>query len=265
MTGIDDYKFGRKNNWRRSVWNEISSRVPNRRDALVIYLAGAQDLDRAVACSKGFRSENLIAVDQDKSVVSHLRSGGKIAIQGNLLHVVACWPQSCPISVLFADLCCGLTDQTARLLECVAGSPGLSTDAVVMMNLQRGRERGSNTHNFMRLESNTIHRGQRLILWLAIQFSLPLFMEVQGVPSKQEMRALYATLRRDMDPEYFSYRSTVTMDSVVFNKPTPHAMAPDMSHYLSDADQSTLRNRIRAALAVRTMRSSGTLGPAPLR
>jgi hypothetical protein len=75
-----NYKFGTKANWRRWQWNRIVERlaVPVR-DAVVVYLAGPEDLDRPVALSKGFRPDNLIAVDRDGDVVKQLRMNGTLS------------------------------------------------------------------------------------------------------------------------------------------------------------------------------------------
>lgn len=63
-TGIENYNFDEKNKWRIWNWNRIRERLTCKpRDALVLYLAGPQDLDRAVAMRKGFDPLNMIAVE----------------------------------------------------------------------------------------------------------------------------------------------------------------------------------------------------------
>ena len=82
-----NYKNGRKNNWRRTVFNQVSARV-SARDAIVVYLPGPQDLDRQVLCEKGFSPNNLIAVDKDRNVVASLRSKNKVAIKIIFFHYI---------------------------------------------------------------------------------------------------------------------------------------------------------------------------------
>lgn len=106
----EGYKFGIKNNWRRQIWNEISSRIKvPKKEAIVVYLAGKEDLDRKVAIEKGFKPYNLIAIDRDKDVIDHLKSRGVLAIQGDLFDVIKGFCGN--IDVLVADMCCGVTDE----------------------------------------------------------------------------------------------------------------------------------------------------------
>lgn len=50
MINEENYKFGTKNNWRRTIWNEIDSRLDkNEKDLIVLGLFGEQDLDRKIA------------------------------------------------------------------------------------------------------------------------------------------------------------------------------------------------------------------------
>jgi hypothetical protein len=59
-----DYDVGRKNHWRRTIWNEILRRTAGQeKQNVVLYLAGPQDLDRTVALQKGVPDQNLVAID----------------------------------------------------------------------------------------------------------------------------------------------------------------------------------------------------------
>jgi hypothetical protein len=53
-----DYRFGRKNNWRRTVWNELIRRVINP-DGIVLYLGGRENYDRELLLSKGIKDWNI--------------------------------------------------------------------------------------------------------------------------------------------------------------------------------------------------------------
>lgn len=114
---IDGYKFGDKNNWRRWVWNRICERLTKpRRDAVVVYLPGKEDLDRKVAVERGFSPYNLIAVDRSPSVVSIMKAKGALCIEGNLIDVLQCFKNTnVRVDVVLADLCCGLVDDVNDL------------------------------------------------------------------------------------------------------------------------------------------------------
>lgn len=59
-----NYSFGSKNHWRRTIWNEVLRRTQGReRDGYVLYLAGANNLDHAVAIEKRVPEHNLVAID----------------------------------------------------------------------------------------------------------------------------------------------------------------------------------------------------------
>jgi hypothetical protein len=151
-----NYKFGPKNNWRRTMWNKIKERLLMRpENAVVLYMAGRDDLDRDVAISKGFKHHNLIAVEKDAEVVKILRRQGKLAIHANLIDVLAAW-QNLQIGVVFADICCGITPSTIELLYSFFQNPDLS-DSVVAVNLLKGRDSYS---NHLRQFIGESHRGR---------------------------------------------------------------------------------------------------------
>lgn len=135
--GIENYKTGTKNNWRHQCWNEISSRVKNKRNATVLYLAAEQDLDRSVAIRRGFQANNLIAVDMRRSVVDQLREKSKIAVQGRIEHVACAWAD---VDVVYADFCCGLTADAMRAFQAMTTLPLIKNECVFLFNFQRGRE-----------------------------------------------------------------------------------------------------------------------------
>lgn len=135
-----DYNFGSKRNWRRWNWNRIVERlaVPPK-DAMVLYLAGGEDLDRPIALERGFSQHNLIAVDRSSEVVDSLRKSGRLAINATLLEVVEVWPKHIKIHVLIADFCSGLNlitfDQMLKFERL-----SIFDQSVFSLNNMRGRD-----------------------------------------------------------------------------------------------------------------------------
>lgn len=134
-----NYKFGAKNQWRRRLWSQIADVTKNRKDAVVLYLAGPQDLDREVAVRHGFSPANLIAVDADRAVVAALRKRGSTAIYGRLDDVMANWPADWPVSVVLADFVSGLHFHVLRSILIWSFAPQFKS-GVMAVNLQRGRD-----------------------------------------------------------------------------------------------------------------------------
>jgi hypothetical protein len=164
-----DYKNGQKNNWRQSLWNAVIDRlyVPPR-DALVLYLAGESDHDRATAVRKGFKPANLIAVDRSFEKIRILRRKGVTAIQGDIFEVAAA--SSKPIHFLHVDLCRDLSEDDAGRIAYMIREPVFS-QCVFAFNFQRGRRRFAAqarermTHALnLRDPSSETHRGQ-LLRW----------------------------------------------------------------------------------------------------
>lgn len=141
-----DYKFGNKNNWRRWVWNRIVERlaVPPA-EAVVLYLAGQQDLDREIAIQRGFKGHNLIAVERDELVAAQLRKKGVLTIQGEFGDVLQFWPLGHEIHVVFGDFC---SDMTLKLWTAITLTAFLAytKNAVLAFNFQRGRDQTAAAH-----------------------------------------------------------------------------------------------------------------------
>lgn len=271
--GIEDYRFGNKNNWRRTVWNEIARRVEDKKEAVVLYLAAGQDLDRKVATSKGFRSNNLIAVDSDKGVVKSLRKRGRLAIEGGLSDVLAAWPRSRSIDVVFADYCCGLVAEVYNLTEIALLAGAIKPDGVLLVNMQRGRETGeaNRVNKMLTWEGQgLLHRGEKLSLY-AIERVAWDAAQGRGYKSSEAIPDdLWDHLARASEnhlmPAIASYKSGVVMDSVVVTMPRLKAYKerPTLPSRLdNDPRIRKIRRRISATLAVRTMRENGTLANCP--
>lgn len=271
-----DYKFGTKNNWRRRVWNELRDRIfGDRRDSLVLYLSGEQDLDRPVALSKGFPENGMIAVDRSQMVVDRLRGQGKLAICGDLLSVLESWPPHRPVDAVIGDFCSGLEKQTWKRLRVLWQNPAF-TKAVCVLNFQRGREHSGNEwregSTFIPIDG--VHPGHRGALFLMLVIG---GFAVRASPALADLgrKPVESWTVRDIEvaetthavvsnafckkthPLFLSYRSgrALHFDSVIFSgylkdfTPRPEHIAQFKQH--GDVD---LRRQIAAVLAHRTRR-----------
>jgi hypothetical protein len=273
---IEGYNFGNKNNWRRWVWNRICEKYKRPRgDALIVYLAGAEDLDRRIAIEKGFKPYNLIAVDKDENVVNQLRQKGALAIQGDLFEVLKGFNGTdYQIDILIADICSGVSDEVysfAKYLtedinnnifcgeteeEKAALERGETVDSssypVAMFNFMRGRDKGIILNS---LKEQTKHRGE---MFIRTMFKLKQEYEEREMHSTEpEPFEDYLTY---CQPEYKSYKSNcgyLVMDSVVFNIQQPAII--QMKKVSNE-----LTKRISATLAVRTMKMNGRLKHCPV-
>ena len=242
---ISKYKRGPKNNWRRWQWNRIVERLKvakiRPRDALVLYLAGKENLDMPEAVRRGFRPENMIAVDLEKDVVSHLRNQGITAICQPLHEVIRNWPKNDLIHVVVADFCSGFSRATAAFANSLLDSEGLALQVVIAVNLLRGRDPFFSRSG---LHKPTMHRAAWFVATLAM------------LPFGDREEA--SNFVRWMNPALDSYRSgkRLVYDSAVFN--FPGGVFPRLSGRGKDEDQQVAR-QIAAAKAIRTMRLQGKL------
>lgn len=281
---IDGYKFGNKNNWRRWVWNRICEKYKrSKKDSIIVYLAGTEDLDRKIAIEKGFKSHNMIAIDRNEEVVKTLREKGVIAIHGDLFEVLKGFSgTSCKIDILIADVCCGVTDSVYEFAKHMTAEvyapifdPGHSPDdgtavddfdcPVIMFNFMRGRDKGIILNSFT---GKSKHRGEMLIEAMC---------KIRAEKQEKDFKRIAAEQHRDLndtelqiideemenslgcyDPEYKSYKSSnIVMDSVVFNYLSPGVL------WCGTVPNECTR-KVTAALAIRTMKINGQLKPCPI-
>jgi len=283
-----NYKFGTKNNWRRMIWNEIARRVPNRRDAVVLYLAGADDHDRSVAKAKGFRDENLIAVERHPATRDKLRESGVLTIASDFLEAVDAWPTNRPIDVVFGDFCCGLDPKKnmSSIYWQFTCAPHLS-NAVFAFNFLRGRDT-----KFTELRdkweatedppmTDAKHRGKALVVFIHTLLCGRLVEAasetgrgeiddyVAAIESLSPLRraafeSLWATYLTEMNTRFFSYQSSagLVFDSTVFSSVpslTRQHEGEMVEAWKKDRHTETnkpVRQRISATLAHRTRRLS---------
>lgn len=278
---IKNYKSGPKNNWRRTVWNEVLRRTNGReQEQPILYLAGPQDLDREIAVEKGVPTQNMIAIDFSTQNVGAVRDKGLPALKGDVADVLGSWPESRPVCAVMLDFCCGLTMQAVDVFELFERRP--LRDSVVMVNLMRGRDQWSNrirewcggdgTTNFLPWMAcyaygplgppgadclSDKHRGLQFIAFHAIDWvrvgSSAAFVDEIDIPT-------CADAFKRLRPHFFSYKSgALSFDSVIFEH---YARGLDLP---AEAEREVLANRrsnynpdvarrISATLAVRTAR-----------
>jgi hypothetical protein len=252
---------------------------PAVKDAVVLYLAGPQDLDRKVAIKSGFRSGNLIAVDIDKQLVRTMRSEGKIAIHGDFVDVVGNWTHRDKPTVIYADFCGGLEKNIYRLryaISAMAHSHGFDEMAafIVAINMLHGRDKWSDQLREMRkafgaedvvryadsrigLDKDPLHRGRLFIMstWLGMALSQKL--------TRQTAKTMFDGMMSWMRPEFLQYRSgSQYMDSVIFYERAVGALGAHLGPSdgsievpsMEDFKNTKLRGQIAACMAHRTLR-----------
>lgn len=134
-----NYKCGPKNNWRRTIWNDILRRTDGRQEREpILYLAGPQDLDRAIAIKKGVPTQNMIAIDLSASNVANVRQQKAPSLRGDIFDVLESWPTSRPVCAVLLDFCCGLTTEAIDVYDVFERPP--LRHAVLMVNFMRGRD-----------------------------------------------------------------------------------------------------------------------------
>lgn len=139
-----DYAFGQKNNWRRTVWNDVLSRTRGlEKTHPVLYMPGPDDIDRDVAACKGVPSRNLIAIDRSFSNVANVRRTKNPAVCADVFRVLSAWPVDRPVCAIMLDLCCGMTMYLAKELQALLLRQPF-WGAAVMVNMMRGRDAETN-------------------------------------------------------------------------------------------------------------------------
>lgn len=262
-----DYDFGPKRHWRRWLWNRIAERlhVPAR-DAVVLYLAGAEDHDREEALRRGFRAENLIAIERDDDVLSNLRERKVLAIEGNASDVVESWNPSRRVHLLLADFCGGVSKETLSTIDSAIYNPAFH-EAVIAANFLRGRDAIDKLWDFMPELKEINHRG---VLFCNAALK-SIYMEMVhpndsiGTAEKEALADTLIHLSRASQMSYKSITNEVTQvfDSVVFRNPF-YAITNKKEFYpcysykpinaKAEKRVNRVRRRIAATLAHRTMR-----------
>ena len=285
MKGQESYASGTKETWRGWAWNRIIEHLPGYKpwlgkgalsrlceDKVAVYLPGPDDFDRQAALSKGFRNENLIAVDVCSERIASVRKHGGIGLQGTLQEVLLHWSPTMRCDVVVADLCCGMTEDVWRLGEAIVVA--MRSPGVVAANLLRGRDAGSNwmreqnaeierrcvTKGISPLECKYLgkHRGWEFLLGFIWNL-----LDSRGV----ENAAVRGTVERWMTyfhPKFYSYRSPESrqwFDGIVFRWGGRGEVDPSVIQKVADRLPRRLRRagnvpgKLAALQAVRTKKA----------
>ena len=269
-----DYKFGNKNNWRRWLWNRIRARVNSCADeAIILYLSGEFDLDRPIALSKGFKFNNLLSVERERSVCTEIRKSGVLTICSDVKDVIKSWPVHTPVAAVVLDFCSGIENGVIDLLRDAIFMPPFF-EAVWAFNFMRGRDHSTNwlrdelSKNF----GEEKHRGILMDDWLTTFLSIAAIKEAHpdwivshdSESTKVEFFRFMeyrAELKRHTMPEFNSYKSSSgqVFDSLVWNSPF-RTLVPSSTrewatvNYRAECSDKKSKRRISPILAHRTMR-----------
>lgn len=212
-----NYQYGNKRNWRRWMWNRIADRTEDRRNALVLFLAGEDAHDIAAAELKGFQRKNMIAVERDKATLQKLRDSGVLTIEGDLCDVLLSWPQTRSVDVVVADFCCGLE---MSILQALHQAPMMRPllNAAMAFNFLRGRDPSTNA-----IRSGLAGSGISTKNRAETFYGMCMAGCLRDMPNVDERLAEAGALfDRLAEPAFSSYRSTAGhqfFDTVVFKAP----------------------------------------------
>lgn len=282
-----DYKFGNKNQWRRTWWNRITERLSVKpAEAVVLYLAGTQDLDRAEALRRGFKDYNLIAIERQTSTVRALRDSGSLCIEGDLIDIINAFDPGREAHVIIGDMTCGLELRLVHAVRPWINERSSFRRAVFAFNMLRGRDPSGNpirniwdsnpdSEKVMRLAATLgvewflKHRGRYLFQTMFEQFLFAQGIRETGpdgmgrVPEARRPEAEKAMnfWMTAAGPYFTNYRSAAqTFDGVVLRN--PYQFLPDNpkrderieSEKLRSEYSGPIRRKIAAVMAHRTMR-----------
>ena len=280
-----DYKFGNKNNWRRWAWNRIDEMLPvPKKEALVLYLPGKDNLELPMLLERGYKKHNLIGVEKNSKNVQLLRKSGMLCLSGDIMDAVLSFPPDRKLDVVFGDFCSGIKlNAVASMVEMFFFLNLRST--IFAFNFQRGRDgesekqRSSIIHITSQCEKQfgikKLHRGCQ---FLAI--CLENFAGLNIIHHKNELKknnisfrdahaAFYRKISKDrVEPAYNQYRSefcdeitgrrtVVFFDSVIFKNPFEKIGCIDAlqsAEYQREKFSGPMRRQVSAILAHRTMR-----------
>lgn len=252
---LQNYKHGRKNQWRNWVWREIARRVDDVGSAKVLYMPCVEDFDRAVAVRNGFSPNNLYAVDKDKSIVAQLRKNNVLAIHGDFFDVAMADADF--FDVHCADLCEGVTRKVVcYVINLVAAG---TRDKAVLLNMTRAHDRMG------AMLSEAVDRKTKDRARLLMNFYAK-FLHKNWFPSldhELHQCTFIPFFEQMFLPVFRSYKGCgVVMDSVVFRMPKGTWQALHQQPHLGLPVRSYKKNvdpQFAAIKAIGTMRGSGQL------
>jgi hypothetical protein len=250
MKGLEAYKAGQKKNWRGWLWNRATERLTTPvENAVVLYLAGPEDHDRQKAIARGYRNENVIAVDIDADNIERVRRAGGIGICANLTSVLLAWPEDWPIHAILGDFCGGLAGPAADFAMALWACEGMRPGTVVAVNLQRGRDAVSNeVRSLLSRIGYGKHRGKA---FMGMMLGYIRVFEKNGAITRQQRELGERFIEHKA--AYNSYTSTgrTWFDTVVFKWPGVLGKGCGVDDDELDAE---VARKVAALRAVRTMK-----------
>lgn len=280
-----NYDFGRKRNWRRTIWNELISRAVNP-DGVALYLGGRDNYDRELLCKKGIKEWNIICVDRDIVTVTAVRKRGELCIHGDIFEVLSHFPKTPWVSCASIDLCCPIN---AKLVNTLRGYFDYSWFPWAI-NIMRGRETcpetrealgfhrnlvsNSNLAAIMEIKGNInasryftdankyMHRGIILYYALIAQFFrldisiLQKHADEKGKTLKEVEIETLDCIIKNTNPHFYTYKSDSgqIFDSFVISPRYPKELDVINGVRFPDINNKHTARKISAVLAHRTMR-----------
>lgn len=150
---VDRFANGSKQTWRGWWTNNLirlikhannrnaCHRIVTQKTAVGCYLPSQNDREAEALLKKGFRRENLVAVDTDAEAVKNVRKCGGVAIQTSLQAFLGSRSVA-HLDFISADLFGGFTRPTFELMHAIVASPMVRPGTAVLINLKRGRDGG---------------------------------------------------------------------------------------------------------------------------
>lgn len=274
---VMNYDFGQKRHWRKWIWNRIAERSD--RNGLVVYMPGVNDFDREVAIAKGFRPNNLIGIERDGVALTRIRKNGALVASGDVFHAVDALAVGRGASVVFLDLCCGLSRQLVLKTHLWMQSPAFA-NTTFAFNILRGRDK--ETNGWRRwicslpdkgwMSGDEKHRGAilgKLLAFASLQSVARCAnesqLEIDAVLDDETLEVFVSHFQNNGCNTYMSTSGQV-FDSLVFKNPygmfdinieRAHMLGvyKDHSDY-GGAKAKAARQSLAAVLAHRTMRAA---------
>jgi hypothetical protein len=238
----------------------------------------------------------MIIIERNKQTAEALRDQGKVVIEADIIDVINSWGKQ-KIDIVFGDFCVGFEPDVLALLDALDWPEFI--DCAMLINLQRGRDprsnefrkmigdrkffRYNNTGQLLEILSGK-HRGLQVVLSDSIEaLSVVAIGEsiynADGTVSLMDYNSLtpsgkklVGTLMEGLKPKYFSYRSSsgLTFDSVIVTSRLKESPLREITKWCNPPLRKkwfseNIAAKIRAALAVRSMRANGKLSHQPWR
>jgi hypothetical protein len=259
--GLLNYKFGKKNIWRRWAWNKIKDyselNGKKTKDLIGLYLIGSDDCDFKVAKEKGFNGLNLIGIDLEKEYVkNHRNNYNGIGICCSLQKLLFCWPKDFRLDFVNADFPCGITGDVKEFLSSLCFSSAIYKNTVIVMNFKRGREKGLNLSGKFPKEIRKLLEDNMASSSIGDVSCHRGFFALNGMIIPMLNKYGYdVEIFRYSKPKLNVYQSNNSvMDSIAFIWPVDnHLHENSKLLYEFNRDNETVR-KIAAARAIRTTR-----------